>query len=76
MCLWTNTARWALTVWHTRTSPTSEHLNLLKIDALGLRTLGVIEDSAAVTSAEQLYALSQSTIQKVLDISINARMTR
>lgn len=36
--------------------PDSEHLNLLKIDALGLRTLGVIEDSSVVT-AEQLYAL-------------------
>jgi len=36
--------------------PDSEYLNLLKIDALGLRTLGVIEDSGVVT-AEQLYAL-------------------
>jgi DNA polymerase III alpha subunit len=36
--------------------PDSEHLNLLKIDALGLRTLGVIED-AAVTTADELYAL-------------------
>lgn len=34
----------------------AERLNLLKIDALGLRTLGVIED-AGVTSAEQLYGL-------------------
>jgi DNA polymerase III alpha subunit len=36
--------------------PDSEALNLLKIDALGLRTLGIIEDSGMVT-AEQLYAL-------------------
>lgn len=34
----------------------TEHLNLLKIDALGLRTLGIIEDSG-VTSAEELYGL-------------------
>jgi DNA polymerase III alpha subunit len=34
----------------------SEQLNLLKIDALGLRTLGIIED-ACVTTAEELYAL-------------------
>lgn len=34
----------------------AEHLNLLKIDALGLRTLGVIEDAHCIT-AEQLYAL-------------------
>lgn len=36
--------------------PDSEALNLLKIDALGLRTLGVIED-AGVTTNEELYAL-------------------
>ncbi len=36
--------------------PDAETLNLLKIDALGLRTLGVIED-AGVVSAEELYAL-------------------
>ena len=36
--------------------PDSEYLNLLKIDALGLRTLGIIEDSG-VTTAEELYAL-------------------
>lgn len=36
--------------------PDSEKLNLLKIDALGLRTLGVLEDSGVVTN-EQLYAL-------------------
>jgi DNA-directed DNA polymerase III PolC len=36
--------------------PDSEYLNLLKIDALGLRTLGIIEDTKVVT-AEQLYSL-------------------
>ena len=36
--------------------PDSEYLNMLKIDALGLRTLGIIEDSGCVT-AEELYAL-------------------
>ncbi len=36
--------------------PDAEALNLLKIDALGLRTLAVIEDSGVTTSAE-LYAL-------------------
>lgn len=36
--------------------PDAEALNLLKIDALGLRTLGVIED-ANVTTADELYAL-------------------
>lgn len=36
--------------------PDAEYLNLLKIDALGLRTLGIIEDSG-VTSAEELYGL-------------------
>ena len=36
--------------------PDSEYLNLLKIDALGLRTLGIIEDSGVVT-AEELFAL-------------------
>jgi len=36
--------------------PAAEALGLLKIDALGLRTLGVIEDSGAVSS-EQLYGL-------------------
>lgn len=37
--------------------PDSEKLNLLKIDALGLRTLGVIED-ANVVSAQELYDLT------------------
>lgn len=36
--------------------PDSEYLNLLKIDALGLSTLGVIEDAGVVTG-EELYAL-------------------
>lgn len=36
--------------------PDAEVLNLLKIDALGLRTLGVIEDAGVVT-ADELYAL-------------------
>lgn len=35
----------------------AEYLNLLKIDALGLRTLGVIEDAGCVTN-EELYGLS------------------
>jgi len=35
----------------------AEVLNLLKIDALGLRTLGVIEDSGCVTN-EDLYAMT------------------
>ena len=46
--------------------PDSEYLNLLKIDALGLRTLGVIEDSGVVT-AEQLYGLKLDD-PKVLEI--------
>lgn len=36
--------------------PDAEKLNLLKIDALGLRTLGIIEDANVVTP-DQLYAL-------------------
>lgn len=36
--------------------PDSEYLNLLKIDALGLRTLGIIEDAGCVTQ-EELYAM-------------------
>jgi DNA polymerase III alpha subunit len=46
--------------------PDSEYLNLLKIDALGLRTLGIIEDAGVVT-AEELYALKFDD-QSVLDI--------
>lgn len=37
--------------------PDAEALNLLKIDALGLSTLGVIEDAGCVT-ADELYALT------------------
>lgn len=46
--------------------PDSEYLNLLKIDALGLRTLGIIEDSGVVT-AEELYSLKLDD-REVLDI--------
>jgi DNA-directed DNA polymerase III PolC len=46
--------------------PDSEALNLLKIDALGLRTLGVLEDSGVVTN-ELLYALTLDD-PEVLDI--------
>lgn len=46
--------------------PDSEYLNLLKIDALGLRTLGIIEDSG-VTTADELYALKLDD-PKVLEI--------
>ncbi len=46
--------------------PDAEALGLLKIDALGLRTLAVIEDSGAVTSAE-LYALKLND-PKVLQV--------
>lgn len=37
--------------------PDAEALDLLKIDALGLRTLGVLEDSGVVTG-DQLYSLT------------------
>lgn len=46
--------------------PDAEALNLLKIDALGLRTLGVIEDAGVVT-ADTLYALKLDD-PKVFDI--------
>jgi len=46
--------------------PDAEALNLLKIDALGLRTLGIIEDTGVVT-AEELYALKLDD-PKVLDV--------
>lgn len=52
--------------------PDSEYLNMLKIDALGLRTLGVIEDSGCVT-AEELYSLTLDD-PKVLDIFNQRRM--
>lgn len=44
----------------------SEELNLLKIDVLGLRTLGIIED-AGVMTPDELYALPMDD-QKVLDV--------
>jgi DNA polymerase III alpha subunit len=44
----------------------AEALNLLKIDALGLRTLGVIEDTGAISN-EQLYLLPLDDPQ-VLDV--------
>ncbi|AWD92439.1 DNA polymerase III alpha subunit [Xanthomonas phage Carpasina] len=46
--------------------PDSEYLNLLKIDALGLRTLGIIEDAGVVTS-DELFSLKFDD-QSVLDI--------
>ena len=45
---------------------TAEDLNLLKIDALGLRALGVIEDAGCVTQTE-LYSLKLDD-QKVFDL--------
>lgn len=44
----------------------AEYLNLLKIDALGLRTLGIIEDSGVV-DAETLYGLVPND-QAVFDV--------
>lgn len=46
--------------------PDAERLNLLKIDALGLRTLGIIEDAGVVT-ADELYSLKLDD-PEVLDI--------
>lgn len=46
--------------------PYSEDVGLLKIDALGLRTLGVIEDAGVVT-ADELYALKLDD-EKVFDM--------
>lgn len=53
--------------------PDSEYLNLLKIDALGLRTLGVIED-AGVISNEALYDLKMDD-PKVLQVLNDNRMS-
>ena len=39
--------------------PDAEALNLLKIDALGLRTLGILEDAGVATN-DQLYALQRN----------------
>ena len=46
----------------------AEHLNLLKIDALGLRTLGVIEDTGCIT-ADELYnlKLDDPEVLKIFD---------
>lgn len=44
----------------------AEYLNLLKVDALGLRTLGIIDDAGVMTQ-EQLYKLKFDD-QRVLDI--------
>lgn len=46
--------------------PDAEDLNLLKIDALGLRTLGIMEDAGVVTPAE-LYNLKLDD-PKVFDV--------
>lgn len=46
--------------------PDAESLNLLKIDALGLRTLGIIEDAGVVTP-EELFALKFDD-QEVFDV--------
>lgn len=52
--------------------PDAEYLNLLKIDALGLRTLGILEDSGVVTP-EQLYGLPLND-QAVLDVFNQKKM--
>jgi DNA-directed DNA polymerase III PolC len=49
-----------------------EYLNLLKIDALGLRTLSIIEDTHAMT-ADELYSLPLDD-KNVLDILNNDRV--
>ena len=48
--------------------PDAEYLNLLKIDALGLRTLGVIEGTECITN-DQLYSLTldDPTVLKVFN---------
>lgn len=51
----------------------AEALNLLKIDALGLRTLGVIEDTGCITQ-EELYDLTTDD-PEVLDIFNQARFS-
>ncbi|QDH49630.1 DNA polymerase alpha subunit [Pantoea phage Kyle] len=53
--------------------PDSEYLDLLKIDALGLRTLGIIGDTGAVT-IEQLYSLTLDD-QSVLDVLNEDKMS-
>jgi DNA-directed DNA polymerase III PolC len=51
----------------------AEALNLLKIDALGLTTLGIIEDAGCIT-ADELYALKLDD-PKVFDIFNSHRFT-
>lgn len=51
--------------------PYAEAIGLLKIDALGLRTLGVIEDAGVVTS-DELYALKLDD-QAVFDLFNSGR---
>lgn len=53
--------------------PDAESLNLLKIDALGLRTLGIIEDAGVVSGAE-LFALKFDD-QSVFDVINNRRFS-
>lgn len=53
--------------------PDSEYLNLLKIDALGLRTLGIIEDTGVIT-ADELYGLKLDD-QSVLDVLNGDKMS-
>jgi DNA polymerase III alpha subunit len=53
--------------------PDSEYLNLLKIDALGLTTLTVIED-AGVTTNDELYALKFND-PKVFEIMNQGKFT-
>jgi len=53
--------------------PDAEYLNLLKIDVLGLRTLGIIEDSGCIT-AEELYQFTFED-KKVFDILNNSRFS-
>lgn len=53
--------------------PDSEYLNLLKIDALGLRTLGIIADTGVI-NAEQLYGIKFND-QSVLDILNDNKMS-
>lgn len=53
--------------------PDAETLNLLKIDALGLTTLGIIEDAGVVT-ADELYAIKFDD-QEVFDVINNGRVS-
>lgn len=53
--------------------PDSEYLNLLKIDALGLRTLGIIGDTGVV-SIDTLYGLTLDD-QSVLDVLNEDKMS-